>query len=397
MLMRLSFSTKNSLLCCLLFLISIFSPVSNAEDSEFRTKFINNYKTFQFKAQENLILKSGDIMSDEILSIILDAMDSDLSVGKRMFLLDAASAMASGYEHYHGGGKKFLRKIDKLIKKELAKEAARTAELMKWKEAERFLGNFVMDTHEKELEEAGLAPVIYPHWVHRIWYDCSVCHQDIFIMKRWRNEITKDKIQAGKQCGVCHNGTIAFGATNEDECDRCHIAGKPEAERLHNADQVDHKHIAEVAKQVGAEWNADKLDNGRIPVDEHGFIDWLSLKDDGVFKPIESLQEGYEQKIRDNQILFVSKSKLANVLFSHNVHSSWIKCESCHPAIFKEDLKNKVKMVRMSKGENCGYCHGKVSFTFADCKRCHSQEKGVEVAGALIHIGKPKKKKKKKK
>jgi len=396
MLMRSLFSAKNSLSCCLLLLISILSPLSNAEDSEFRTKFINNYKTFQFKAQEDLIQKSGDIMSDEILSIILDAMDSDISVGKRMFLLDAASAMASGYEHYHGGGKKFLRKIDKLIKKELEKEAARTAELMKWKEAERFLGNFVMDNHEKELKEAGLAPVIYPHWVHRIWYDCSVCHQDIFVMKRWRNDITKEKIQAGKQCGVCHNGTIAFGATNEDECDRCHIAGKPEAERLHNANQVDHKHIAKIAKQVGAEWNAEKLPGGKILVDEYGFIDWLTLKKKGVFKPIESLEEGYKQEIRDNQILFVSKSKLENVLFSHNVHSSWIKCESCHPAIFKENLKNKVKMVRMSKGENCGYCHGKVSFTFADCKRCHSQKKGENIANALVHIGQPKKKKKKK-
>jgi len=335
-------------------------------------------------------------MADEIFSLIIDAMDDDLSVGKRMFLLDAASAMAAGYNHYHGGGKKFIRKIDKLIKKELEKEAARTAELMKWKEEERFLGNFVMKTHEAELEEAGLAPVIYPHWIHRIWYDCSVCHTDIFIMKRWRNEITKEKIQAGKQCGVCHNDIIAFGAKDEKTCDRCHIAGKPEAEKLHNADQIDHEHITKIAKQVGAEWNADKLPGGRVPVDEYGFIDWLALKEKGVFKPIESLEEGFTQEHRDNQILFVSKSKLKNVLFSHNVHSNWIKCESCHPAIFNKSLKNKVKMVRMSKGENCGYCHGKVSFTFADCKRCHSQEKEVDVPNALVHVGQPKKKRKKK-
>ncbi len=391
--MRLSPPAQNTLSCCLLLLLSLLVTPGHAEDSEFRTQFIHNYKTFQFKAQEDLIRKSGDIMADEIVSLIIDAMDDDISIGKRMFLLDAASAMASGYQHYHGGGKKLIRKIDKLIKKELKKEAERTAELMKWKKEERFLGNFVMNTHEKELEEAGLAPVIYPHWVHRIWYDCSVCHQDIFVMKRWRNEISKEKIQAGEQCGVCHNGTIAFGATNEEECDRCHIAGKPEAERLHNADQIDNQHIAEVARQVGAEWNADKLPGGRIPIDEYGFIDWLMLKEMGVFKPIESLDEDYEQKIRDNQILFISKSKVENVLFSHNVHSSWIKCESCHPIIFEESLENKVKMVRMSKGENCGYCHGKVSFTFADCKRCHSQAKGVEVNGALIHVGQPKKKK----
>lgn len=375
-------------------LLVAFSTVCSAEDSEFRTEYITNYKTFQFKAQEKLIKKSGDIMADEIFSLIIDAMDDELSVGQRIFLLDAASAMAHGYEHYHGGGKKFIKKIDKLIKKELEAEKARLAELMKWEGEESFIGNFVMNAHETEMEKEGLAPVIYPHWVHRIWYECSVCHQEVFVMKRWRNEISQEKILAGEQCGVCHNGTIAFGADEKDKCDLCHVAGKPEGKKLHNLDLIDHKGISEVATKVGAEWNVDKLPNGRIPLDRYGFIDWLTMKKDGIFKPIESLHGDYKPVIRDNQILFISKSKLENVLFSHDVHSTWIKCASCHPAIFGENLENKVKMVRMSKGENCGYCHGSVSFTFADCKRCHSQEKGVEVEGALVHIGQPRKAKK---
>ncbi len=209
-------------------------------------------------------------------------------------------------------------------------------------------------------------------------------------MKRWRNEISQSKIDSGQQCGICHNGKTAFGTREEGSCKRCHIAGTEAAAKLHKVDQIDHEHISEVAKKVGAEWNPDKLPEGRIPVDNYGFIDWLTMKKKEVFRPIESLEEGYEQKIRDNQILFVSKSKVENVLFNHNVHSSWIKCESCHPVIFDDSLTNKVKMVRMSKGENCGYCHGKVSFTFADCKRCHSQEKGTQVADALVHIGQSK-------
>jgi len=132
-----------------------------------------------------------------------------------------------------------------------------------------------------------------------------------------------------------------------------------------------------------------------MPVDKYGFIDWLALKRDKIFKPVESLNGDYKPEPRDNQILFVSKGRLQDVLFSHDVHSSWIRCNSCHPAVFADNLKNKVKMVRMSKGENCGYCHGKVSFTFADCKRCHSQEKGVKIEGVLTHIGQPRKKKKK--
>ncbi|HEC16431.1 MAG TPA: hypothetical protein ENI99_07680 [Sedimenticola sp.] len=375
--------------------LALLPAVCAAESSKFRDEFITNYKTFQFKAQEKLIKKSGDIMEDEIFSLIIDAMDDDLTVGQRLFLLDAASAMAHGYEHYHGGGKKFIKKIDKLIKKELEKEKARMAELLKWEGEERFIGNFVMDAHAEEMEKEGLAPVIYPHWIHRIWYECSVCHQEVFVMKRWRNEISREKILAGQQCGACHNGDIAFGADEKDKCGLCHVAGKPEGKRLHDLDHIDHKRIAEVATRVGAEWNADKLPDGRLPVDRYGFIDWLALKENGIFKPIESLHGDYKPVIRDNQILFISKGKLENVLFSHNVHSSWIRCTSCHPAVFGEGLDNKVKMVRMSKGENCGYCHGKVSFTFADCKRCHSQEKGTEVEGALVHVGQPKKRKKK--
>jgi len=391
---RILRSAAPTLLASLLLLLLTIPTLCSAEDTAFRIEFITNYKTFQFKAQEELIKKSGDVMPDEIYGLIIDAMDPELTLGKRMFLLDAASAMAYGYDHYHGGGKKFIRKIDKLIKAEIKKEKERTAELMKWNKEERFLGNFVMKTHEKEMEAAGLAPVVYPHWVHRIWYECSVCHQDIFVMKRWQNEITQDKIVAGKQCGVCHDGKTAFGADEEGKCDRCHIAGKPEAAKLHDADHIDHKNIAQVATKVGAEWHPDKLPNGKIPVDKYGFIDWLTLKKEKVFNPIMSLDPNFKQKIRDNEILFISKSKLANVLFSHNVHSSWIRCSSCHPAVFAESLENNVKMVRMSKGQNCGHCHGKVSFTFAACTRCHSQEKGKEVEGALLHIGQPKKEKK---
>jgi len=371
----------------------ISATTSYAEDTPFRIEFVTNYKSFQFKAQEELIKKSKGIMLGEIQSLIDDAMSDDISQGQRMFMLDAANAMASGYKHYHGGGKKLLKKINKLIKNELEKEKAKNAELMKWNDEERFLGNFVMKTHEKEMAEKGLAPVIYPHWIHRIWFECKVCHQDIFIMKRWRNDITQEKIEAGQQCGKCHNGEFAFGI--KENCDRCHLAGKPEADKLHNANLIDHKAIKTVADKVGAEWNVDKLTDGRLPVDRFGFIDWLDMKRSGVFKPIHSLDENYEPEVRDNVILFESKSKAKNILFSHNVHSSWIKCSSCHPEVFAESLTNNVKMVRMSKGQYCGHCHGKVSFTFADCTRCHIQEKGVMFEGALLHKGKPKKKKKK--
>jgi c(7)-type cytochrome triheme protein len=243
-----------------------------------------------------------------------------------------------------------------------------------------------MKTYEKEMEDAGLPPVIYPHWVHRIWFECKVCHQDIFVMQRWRNDISHKKFNQGEQCAKCHNGDISFGI--EGECDRCHIAGTPEAGRLHNANLVDHNNIKDVADRLGTTWNSSKLPNGEIPVDEHGFIDWLNLKKNDIFEPLHSLDKEYTPKVRDNKIFFKSKSKIKNVLFDHQIHSSWIKCSSCHPEVFNEDLNNNIKMVKMSKGKYCGRCHGKVSFTFADCLRCHSQTKGTIPDDVLVHEGK---------
>ena len=367
-----------------LLLLSITSA-AGADGNNFREQFINNYKNFQFKAQDQLIKENADIMPREIRALIEEALEGDKDFNQRMYLLDIANAMASGYQHVHGDGEQLLKQVESLIKKELKQEEERVAELMKWNKEERFLGNFVMKEHMTEMEKAGVAPVIYPHWVHRIWFECKVCHQAYFIMNRWRNKVSHKEIESGKQCGVCHNGKLAFGA--DKECDRCHLAGKPEAERLHHADKIDHERIRQVASRLGAEWNYEKLPNGRIPVDRFGFIDWLRLKEDGVFKPIHSLNKNFKHEVRDNKILFKSKSKLKDVLFDHKIHSSWINCSSCHPEVFRESLTNDVKMVRMSKGKFCGYCHGKVSFTFADCKRCHSQEKGTNKNGALVHVG----------
>ena len=377
-----------------LLLLSLLPAIVAAEDTPFRIEFVTNYNEFRFKAQESLIKRSKAIMPGEIKKLINDARQKGISQGQRMFMLDAANAMANGYNAYHGGGKKLIRKIGKLIKAELKKEQARTAKIMKWKKEERFLGNFVMKTHAKEMKKEGMAPVLYPHWIHRIWYECSVCHQELFVMKRWRNKISHKTIDSGEQCGACHDGKIAFAADDKKKCDLCHVAGKPEAEKLHNAEKLDHKKIAEVADKVGAEWNSEKLENGVIPVDKHGFIDWLKLKKDGIFNPLTSLNGDYTPEVRNNEIFYISKSKIKNVLFSHDVHSSWIRCSSCHPAVFKENLKNNIKMVRMNKGQNCGHCHGKVSFTFADCDRCHSQPKGTRVEGALLHKGPDKKKRK---
>jgi len=72
----------------------------------------------------------------------------------------------------------------------------------------------------EKAEGEGMAPVIYPHWFHRIRFQCSVCHVDLgFKMKAGANNITMDKIIEGRFCGACHNGEIAWSPEN---CDFCH-------------------------------------------------------------------------------------------------------------------------------------------------------------------------------
>lgn len=69
-------------------------------------------------------------------------------------------------------------------------------------------------------EQAGMSPVIYPHWFHRIRYQCSVCHVDLgFETKAGGNGMTMEKIVNGEFCGACHNGETAWTTEN---CDLCH-------------------------------------------------------------------------------------------------------------------------------------------------------------------------------
>ncbi|HET9821916.1 MAG TPA: c(7)-type cytochrome triheme domain-containing protein [Burkholderiaceae bacterium] len=73
-------------------------------------------------------------------------------------------------------------------------------------------------------DAAGMRPVVFPHWFHRVRFRCKVCHGDLgFQFKAGGNRIDMLKIIDGQFCGACHNGQIAWAVEN---CDLCH-AGKP--------------------------------------------------------------------------------------------------------------------------------------------------------------------------
>ena len=82
-------------------------------------------------------------------------------------------------------------------------------------------GDIVINNYS---EEAGMRPVVFPHWFHRIRFSCKVCHADLgFKFGAGSNEIDMLKIIDGQFCGACHNGEVAWPVEN---CNLCH-SGKP--------------------------------------------------------------------------------------------------------------------------------------------------------------------------
>ncbi len=78
-------------------------------------------------------------------------------------------------------------------------------------------GDVIMN---RSCDANGIAPVVFPHWFHRIRYRCKVCHGDLgFATKAGGNEVTMLTIIDGQHCGACHNGDIAWSS---ERCDLCH-------------------------------------------------------------------------------------------------------------------------------------------------------------------------------
>lgn len=68
-----------------------------------------------------------------------------------------------------------------------------------------------------------LPDVVYPHYGHTLWLDCTNCHPNIFVMRAGANHVTMEGIAKGEFCGRCH-GKVAFSLA---DCNRCHSRPKP--------------------------------------------------------------------------------------------------------------------------------------------------------------------------
>lgn len=74
-----------------------------------------------------------------------------------------------------------------------------------------------------EWEGKGAGKVVFEGKKHaEAGKKCNNCHPKVFKMKKGSTAITMKDLNAGKACGICHNGTDAFATKDAASCKKCH-------------------------------------------------------------------------------------------------------------------------------------------------------------------------------
>jgi len=199
-------------------------------------------------------------------------------------------------------------------------------------------------------EKNNIKPVTFSHWSHRLHYTCRVCHLELeFEMKLNTTEITEDANKAGKFCGACHNGDIAF-SHNKENCDKCHNGdityGKEKFARLKDFPKT----------RFGNQ------------------IDWVKAMEGKLIKPKDFVFTKPDQMSFDKTLeLYAEWAMIPPAIFPHNAHIQWLDCSNCHPDIFniKKKTTKHFSMELNLKAKFCGLCHLRTAFPLNDCTRCH--------------------------
>ncbi len=220
-------------------------------------------------------------------------------------------------------------------------------------------------------EKAGLAPVVFDHWLHRAKFTCRLCHVDIgFAMKGGATGVKASDNMNGFYCGACHNNKLISGKKtvfascgplspggDRTNCLRCHSYGKNVRPRYDFANFV-------------KDFPIGRFGNG---------VDWEKAEADGLIKPVDFLEGiSIRRKSLSAQKDFALGAKvegMPDIIFSHKKHTVWNGCELCHPNIFVGVKRGATKysMVDIFEGRYCGVCHTTVAFPLLDCQRCHAK------------------------
>lgn len=207
---------------------------------------------------------------------------------------------------------------------------------------------------------AGMKPVPFEHWRHRLLYTCRLCHVDVgFAMQAGTTQVSADTNRSNLHCGACHNGRTrhlgepifaACSGTGGASCARCH-------------------------REVDAD--AYEAFARTMPRASSGLVDWEDAERSAFTKPADFV-EGVSVRpdrlaIDRNFSIPAIGTWLGQVAFSHQKHTRWSGCEGCHPEIFPSTSRGAIeyRMKDIAAGDFCGACHGKVAFPIASCLSCH--------------------------
>jgi c(7)-type cytochrome triheme protein len=111
-----------------------------------------------------------------------------------------------------------------------------------------------------------------------------------------------------------------------------------------------------------------------LPPAEYGNrVDWVQALETGKIEPKGDISGEGEPDVLELDIVMPVKASVDHVRFSHEIHTQWLTCDSCHAGLFEmEQGASEISKAKMIAGENCGVCHGSVAFPIEDCKRCHN-------------------------
>ncbi|MBI5897932.1 MAG: hypothetical protein HZB40_01730 [Rhodocyclales bacterium] len=110
-----------------------------------------------------------------------------------------------------------------------------------------------------------------------------------------------------------------------------------------------------------------------IPDTAGNMVRWVQALEKGEINPRASIRPDTKIRVYDSDVLLNLKGGMPIVRFPHRQHTLWLDCVNCHDHLFKAETgATKFSMLKILEGEQCGVCHGAVSFPLTECFRCHS-------------------------
>lgn len=111
-----------------------------------------------------------------------------------------------------------------------------------------------------------------------------------------------------------------------------------------------------------------------LPPDTAGNqVRWIEALERGMIQPRSNIFPDTRIELLDQDIILNRTGGQAMVRFPHRSHTLWLDCSNCHEQLFKSKAgANKLSMLAMLQGEQCGLCHGAVAFPLTECNRCHN-------------------------